>query len=85
MSHDLKTKEDELRETHHARFELHPAVTEEYIPGLNGQKPTPMYRTKQTFEFLDELMDQIPGRDGYDAVLEDETPEPRDTAAEIIG
>ena len=64
---------------------MHPALEEEYKEAEGGDDANSgLYRTKQMYEFLDQLMEQIPGFDGYDANLLDETPEPRDTAIEII-
>lgn len=62
----------ELEKSRQARFELHPARSAKYQDGTNGGSPTPWPTGLSQYSFLDELMEQIPGKNGYGANLSDD-------------
>ena len=66
-----KQSPENLTNTPQARFELHPALREDYVSGVDGKKATPFVRERHEYEYIDQLMELAPGRDGYDAVLRD--------------
>eukprot|EP00930_Biecheleria_cincta_P092577 TRINITY_DN8254_c0_g1_i2.p1 TRINITY_DN8254_c0_g1~~TRINITY_DN8254_c0_g1_i2.p1 ORF type:complete len:1287 (+),score=163.37 TRINITY_DN8254_c0_g1_i2:100-3960(+) len=62
----------EFEKSRQARFELHPARSAEYQDGTSGRSPTPWPTGLFQYSFLDELMEQVPGKNGYGANLTDD-------------
>jgi len=60
-----------VRDSRQARFEVHPATSDVYVDGTDGRPPTAWPSGLLQYSFLDELMEQIPGKDGYGANLTD--------------
>jgi len=72
---EYRTSTSNVELSRQARFELHPALTPDYQAGTNGNESSEWTKGLQQYSFIDELMEQIPGKDGYGANLTDSTPD----------